>query len=160
MAWLRLVSVLFFAVWSSVATAETRLALVVGNAAYSHVPALANPINDASDIANALRHLGFQVITALNTDRLALERAIRQFSQRLSEAKADETVALFFYAGHGIEVADRNFLIPIDAELKQEIDLDLQTVPVDLVLHQIETRARVGLVFLDACRDNPFMGVE
>jgi len=72
--------------------------------------------------------------------------------------RTDETVALFFYAGHGIEVGDRNFLIPIDAELKelkQEIDLDFQAVPVDVVLRQIETRARVGLVFLDACRDNP-----
>lgn len=134
------------------AGAADRVALVVGNSAYRAVPALPNPTNDANAVAAALERLGFDVLTGIDLDQQAMRRLVRDFGSRLNGAE----VALFFYAGHGIQVAGRNYLLPIDAELESEADLDFAAVPADLVLRQMDHGADTKLVILDACRNNPF----
>jgi len=156
MLFLRLFFTLAFAVVLSVppALADKRIALVIGNSKYVEVPMLANPANDANAIATALRASGFDVILGLDVDQRAFEKKVRDFSQLI----ADADVAAFFYAGHGLQVAGRNYLVPIDAHLENERDLDFDTVSLDLVLKQMELgRAdKTNIVFLDACRTNPF----
>jgi hypothetical protein len=132
-----------------------RIALVIGNGAYRHVERLANPANDARAIAAALRPLGFDVDLVVDADRAGMETAIRRFGSRAERAEA----ALFFYAGHAIEVAGQNMLAPVSAQVREARDLPFELVSLDLVLGQAEGRARVLLVFLDACRDNPFRAV-
>lgn len=133
------------------AAAEKRVALVIGNAAYEHVPRLQNPSNDAADMAGKLRSLGFDVIEGIDLGKRDMEKRIRSFAEALSGAD----VGLFYYAGHGLQVDQRNFLAPVDAELKTESDLDFEAVQLDLVLKQMVRNARTSIVFLDACRDNP-----
>jgi uncharacterized caspase-like protein/TPR repeat protein len=133
------------------ATAEKRVALVIGNAAYRNVGALANPANDASDIAAVLKGVGFEVIEGHDLSQSDMIAAIRRFSSALGGAD----VGLFFYAGHGLQVAGTNYLAPVDAELAREADLAFEAVKLDLVLEQMEREVRTALVFLDACRDNP-----
>jgi uncharacterized caspase-like protein len=133
------------------AAAEKRVALVIGNAAYQHVPRLANPSNDAADIAAKLRALGFDVTEGIDLAKRDMEKSIRSFADKLSGAD----VGLFYYAGHGLQVDQRNFLAPVDAELKSESDLDFEAVQLDLVLKQMVRNAHTSIVFLDACRDNP-----
>ena len=96
---------------NSAAVAETRVALVVGNSAYQSTTPLANPMNDARDMTAALKAVGFDVVEALDADRRKLDGAMRAFTDKL--ARAD--VALFFYAGHGLQVGAQNYLVPIDA---------------------------------------------
>jgi uncharacterized caspase-like protein len=115
------------------------------------VAQLPNPSNDAADVALALRNIGFDVIEGRDLERRAMEEKIREFGRRLD--KAD--VALFFYAGHGLQVGGKNYLVPIDAKLERAGDLSFETLDVGLVLGQMEADKRVNLVFLDACRDNP-----
>jgi hypothetical protein len=131
-----------------------RVALVIGNAAYRHVERLANPGNDARAIASALRPLGFQVELLVDADRAQMEAAIRRFGSRAEGAEA----ALFFYAGHAIEVGGQNMLAPVSAQVRSERDLPFELIGLDLVMSQAEGRAHVLLVFLDSCRDNPFRG--
>lgn len=133
------------------ASAERRVALVIGNGDYRHSTKLANPRNDAADIAAALRKLGFDVIEGRDLDRRGMEDRIRDFGRKLERA----TMALFFYAGHGIQVGGKNYLIPTDAKLERAGDLTLDTIDLGQVLAQMEVERRVNLVFLDACRDNP-----
>lgn len=133
------------------ARAAGRVALVIGNGAYRHASALRNPGNDARAVSAALRRLGFEVITGLDLDRNGLEQGIRELARRARGADA----ALFYYSGHGLEVAGRNYLVPVDARLEEPADLSFETLAVDTVLQTIEQSARIGLVFLDACRDNP-----
>ncbi len=150
----RLVCVLIaFVALGSAAHAERRVALVVGNGAYTSAGALANPVNDAGDMSDALKRLGFEVIVGTDLDRRAFDGKLREFARALP--KAD--VALFFYAGHGLQVSGRNFLIPVDAQLQTERDLDFEGVPLDFVLKQMELErdGRTSIVLLDACRDNP-----
>lgn len=136
---------------AATASAAGRVALVVGNSAYRHAVPLRNPGNDARAVGASLRRLGFEVITGLDLDRAGLEERVRELARRAQGADA----ALFYYSGHGLEVAGRNHLVPVDARLEQPSDLPFETVPADTVLQAIEQAARVGLVFLDACRDNP-----
>jgi uncharacterized caspase-like protein len=138
---------------SAPAHAQSRVALVVGNSAYRHTPRLINPINDARDIAAALASLGFDVSEAIDLDKASLDAALRAFADRSVSADT----ALVFYAGHGLQVAGQNYLLPIDAKLESERDLDFEAVRLDLVLRQLETgrAGKTSLVFLDACRDNP-----
>ncbi len=136
------------------ARAETRFALVIGNGAYRNVPALANPPNDAKDIAPALKSLGFKVTLKLDLDLAAMQRAIDEFA--LESADAD--VSLFYYAGHGFQLAGRNYLIPVGAELHQLNDIASRTVALDPVLAELGKGKGSHLVFLDACRNNPFAG--
>jgi caspase domain-containing protein/uncharacterized protein DUF4189 len=133
------------------ASADKRLALVIGNSAYKNAPALRNPANDANDMAEALQRLGFDVIRGIDLDYLGMRTSVRRFSEKLAEAK----VALLFYAGHGLQVAGKNYLVPVDAQIETQADLDFGTIDLDLVLRGMEADTRTNIIFLDACRDNP-----
>jgi tetratricopeptide (TPR) repeat protein len=128
-----------------------RVALAIGNSDYRYAPKLANPTNDESDFAQVLRRLGFDVVAGTNLDRHGMDDAIREFGRKLDGAD----LALFFYAGHGLQVGGRNYLVPVDAKLERAGDLALDAVDISTVLAQMEAEKRVNLVFLDACRDNP-----
>lgn len=131
---------------------ETRVALVIGNSTYKDAP-LKNPVNDATDMAAALRDLGFAVDLHTDASRADMKAALRRFSQTLREGG----VGLFYYAGHGVQSRGRNFLIPVDASIKSEAELEFESVDANLVLAYLdEARTRVGIVVLDACRNNPF----
>ncbi len=133
------------------ALAETRVALVIGNSAYRNVPVLPNPANDASDMASKLRSLDFDVIIGRDLDLAGVRAAIREFNAKLDGAD----IALFYYAGHGLQVNGENYIAPVDAELLSYIDLEFEAVPMNMVLSAMERQTHVNLVFLDACRDNP-----
>lgn len=133
--------------------AERRVALVVGNGAYSSSP-LRNPPNDARDIAAALRAVGFTVIERFDVGRTEMQRAIIEFGSALDRGD----VALFYYAGHGIQIDGKNYLVPIDAALEREQHVPVETVDIDEVLARMAgARNRLNIVVLDACRDNPFV---
>jgi peptidoglycan hydrolase-like protein with peptidoglycan-binding domain len=131
---------------------ERRVALVIGNGAYTSVPPLANPTRDAKAMAAALKRLGFEVVEGYDLSMDAMRTTVRDFATSLDGAKA----GLVFYAGHGIAVGDENYLLPVDAALKSEADLDFRAVNVHLILRQMQRDERVNIVILDACRDNPF----
>lgn len=135
------------------AHAERRVALVVGNSGYAHAPALTNPVNDAREVTAALKATGFEVVEAIDADKLRLDAALRAFAEKLDAAD----VALFFYAGHGLQLGLQNYLVPVDAKLSQERDLEFEAVKLDFVLRQMEIdrAGRTSIVILDACRDNP-----
>jgi formylglycine-generating enzyme required for sulfatase activity len=131
---------------------EKRVALVIGNAAYVSSP-LKNPVHDARAMAQTLKGLGFEVIARENIGEKDMRRAILDFGDRLR----DGGVGLFFYAGHGMQVAGRNFLVPIGAEIRSERDVELEAIDVARVLARMdEAKNRLNIVVLDACRDNPF----
>lgn len=134
------------------AVPERRVALVIGNSAYTAVPPLANPMRDAKGVSAALKRLGFEVVEGYDLKMDDMTNVVRQFAQKLDGAKA----GLVYYAGHGIAVGDENYLIPVDASLRSEADLDFRAVNVQLVLRQMQRDERVNIVILDACRDNPF----
>ena len=134
------------------AGAAERVALVIGNGAYEKVPYLANPGNDAADVGAALGRLGFEVRRLTNADQAVLREGLRNFTRAASAAE----VAVVFYAGHGIEVDGRNFLVPVDAKLDSDQDVEFETVPLDLVMCSVERARGLRLVILDACRNNPF----
>jgi uncharacterized caspase-like protein len=138
------------------AAAQKRVALVIGNSAYQHATALANPANDANDMSAALKELGFEVILGLNLDKRAFDARVREFSRALPDADT----GVFFYAGHGLQVVGRNYLVPIDAQLQSERDLDFEANALDFILKQMELDrdGKTSIVFLDACRDNPLAG--
>jgi uncharacterized caspase-like protein len=135
------------------AQAEKRLALVIGNSAYAHTSVLSNTLHDAKDVAAALERTGFEVIVATDADKRRMDGALRAFAEKLSEAD----VALFFYAGHGLQVGNENFLVPVDARLGSQRDLEFEAVKLNFVLRQMEIdrEGKTTIVMLDACRDNP-----
>ena len=135
------------------AAAEKRVALVVGNSGYVHANALPNPVNDAGDMAKALAEVGFEVILGLDLSKSGFDGKVRDFARALE--KVD--VALLFYAGHGLQVSGKNYLVPVDAKLQVERDLDFEAISLDFVLKQMELDRddKTNIVFLDACRDNP-----
>jgi tetratricopeptide (TPR) repeat protein len=128
-----------------------RLALVIGNSAYRFANKLLNPSNDAIDMVRALQNLNFEVVEGRDLDKRQMEDKLREFGRKLDGGN----LALFFYAGHAIQVDGRNYLLPIDAKLERAGDLSLDTIDVSLVLAQMETVDRVNLILLDACGDNP-----
>jgi hypothetical protein len=129
-----------------------RLALVIGNSAYKTAP-LENPLNDAEDMAATLTNLGFQVIFKKNADQRTMEDAIRYFGKQLRNGG----VGLFYYAGHGMQVEGRNYLIPVDARIESENDVKYEAVDAGRVLGQMEdAQSQINIVILDACRNNPF----
>ncbi len=128
-----------------------RVALVVGNGAYAHTTSLANPRNDALDIATSLRALGFEVFEGLDLDGAGFADKVRDFARAARGAEA----ALFYYAGHGLQVEGRNYLVPVDARLGDEADLTFEALELADVVALMERASPVNLVFLDACRDNP-----
>ena len=131
---------------------DRRVALIVGVGGYRNVPALANPPNDARDLAAVLDRLGFETETLVDPDRLALEAGVRRLGQRARGADA----AFFFFAGHGLEAAGRNWLLPAPAEIRSDRDLRFEALDLDSVLEQLDGAARLSILVLDACRDNPF----
>ena len=128
-----------------------RVALVIGNSAYVHTGALANPKNDAADMAAALKKLGFQVVEGFDVDKAAFDRKVRDFANALEGA----AVGLFFYAGHGLAVEGQNYLVPVDAQLTSAVALEFEMVRADTVHRVMERQAKTNILFLDACRDNP-----
>ena len=116
------------------AQADQRVALVIGNSAYQNVPKLPNPVNDARSVAALLRDAGFDVVESrLDLDANSLKRAMRDFTDMVQDAD----VAVVYYAGHGIEVDGNNYLIPVDAVLERDVDVDDETVSVDRVMKAI-----------------------
>ena len=141
---------LFFA---TTAWAQDRVALVIGNSAYRHAPRLPNPVNDADAVSLLLKSAGFTVVeTRHDLGGNEMRRAIRDFSDKMRNAD----MAVVYYAGHGIEVDASNYLVPVDAVLQRDIDVEDETISLNRVLQIIEPAKRLRLVILDACRDNPF----
>src|SRR3979409_828260 len=137
---------------ANVAKADKRVAFVVGNGAYKEGAALPNRAVDAKSMAKLLRNVGFDVVEGANLTRDKMTEKLLEFGK----AEGSDVV-LFFYAGHGIAINGTNYLLPIDADLKPEIDVKLgAAINIDVTLDQTMGDAKVKLVFLDACRDNPF----
>jgi tetratricopeptide (TPR) repeat protein len=134
------------------AVAGVRLALVLGNGKYQTVPELSNPPNDAADLAQALRGVGFEVIEQRDGTREAMAKAVRDFSERLRSAD----VALFFYAGHGLQMNGENYLLPVDAKIENPADVRFNTINLSDIQQEMEGGGRANIVILDACRNNPF----
>jgi len=145
-----MLSVFLFGLCSPAFSAERRIALVIGNAKYKEAP-LSNPVNDANDMEAALKSSGFRVIKALDATQKQMNRAIFEFGELLTH----DSVALFYYAGHGLQVRGKNYLIPVDAEIKSESSVRVESVDVDGVLDQL-SNSELNVVILDACRNNPF----
>ena len=138
--------------------ADKRIALVVGNSNYQSVASLNNPRNDAVLIADTLRKAGFTLVgnrAQLDLDKANFDKAIQTFGNELTGAD----VALFYYAGHGVQIRNVNYLVPVSANPVKEADVDFQMVDVGLILRQMEgSGTKLNLVILDACRNNPFGG--
>ena len=134
---------------SALAVDRQRVALVVGNAAYEHAPALRNPGNDATGVAAALGALDYEVIQGLNVDRDGFFDKLDEFT----EAARGADVALFFYAGHGLQADGKNYLVPVDARLEKKLHLRREAIDLDTILGEMQSTT--NLVFLDACRNNP-----
>jgi hypothetical protein len=136
---------------ASAAQADRRVALVVGNSAYASTASLRNPRNDASDMAETLKKLGFDVELGLDLDQQNFAVAIEKFARALDGAD----VGLFFYAGHGLQLNDKNYLVSINAKLENEFLMSSETIDLTSIVRLMESKAAVNLVFLDACRNNP-----
>ncbi|MFL4971958.1 MAG: caspase family protein [Xanthobacteraceae bacterium] len=138
---------------TSAAWAQKRVALIIGNGAYQSVAKLPNPIKDATAIAEMFKKAGFEwVKIRQDLGNLEFKRALREFM----DAATDADVAVVYYAGHGIQVRDMNYMIPVDAKLATEIDAEDEAVSLDRIVMALEPAKRLRLVILDACRDNPF----
>jgi hypothetical protein len=149
--WLFLLLALAVFVAASPAVAQERVALVIGNGNYANAGALANPSNDARAVAASLREIGFDVAEGLDLGRGQMEDHIRAFLNKAASAK----VALLFYAGHGLQIDGRNYLVPVDAKLETQNDVTFGTVELDRILSGLNDPSRASIVVLDACRDNP-----
>ena len=141
-------------VWlTSVCSAEAsgRVALVIGNGAYTVASELRNPVNDALAIRDKLISLGFAVTIGTDLRRWGFKETVQKFSRQAEKAK----VAVFFYAGHGLQVDGENYILPINADIERKADLDWHAVKVSTILQDIEGPERTSIIILDACRDNP-----
>ncbi len=139
--------------WVSPTWADKRAALVIGNSTYEHAQRLTNPANDALAIAATLRSIGF------NDVDVAIDQTIddmRETVRKFGEKTANVDLALVYFAGHGMEMGGKNYLLPVDAKLKSDRDLDFEALTLNLVLRAIEPAKRLRIVILDACRNNPF----
>lgn len=133
--------------------AEFRAALVIGNSGYSHVEQLANPKRDATALAERLRGIGFDKVTLkFDLDVNSLRKTLAQFAREAAGAD----IAAVYFAGHGVEVAGVNYLIPVDARLEHVDDVEFETVRLETVMHALRRAGKLKLVILDACRNNPF----
>jgi ribosomal protein S12 len=141
-----------FAVSASAAT-QTKVALVIGNGAYKGVPELTNPTNDATAVAGAFLRLGFSVRLVTDASYDDMRRALLEFSQKAR----DSEMAVVFFAGHGIELGGENWLIPVDAELKTDLDTEQEAISLRSVMLMVSAASKLGVVMLDACRNNPFI---
>jgi uncharacterized protein len=142
-----------FALWSSPASANKRVALAIGNANYQNVPKLPNPSADASAMALMFRNAGFEFVDLqIDLGEVEFKRALRRFA----DAASDSDTAIVFFAGHGMEVLGTNYMIPIDAKLADERDAPDEAIALDRILEAVDGAKRLRLIILDACRDNPF----
>lgn len=133
---------------------EKRIALIIGNSNYQVVPALNNPKNDAQDMSDKLRKMGFDVWLYQDLSQKEMKRIMREFGEHLKNSKA---VGLFFYAGHGLQADGRNYLVPVDANIQKDLDIELESVDLNRILIEMEYAENpMNIVILDACRDNPF----
>ncbi|MBZ0217588.1 MAG: caspase family protein, partial [Fimbriimonadaceae bacterium] len=133
------------------AHAEKRIALVIGNATYQNTPTLSNPVNDGEDLAAALKRVGFTVVLERNLNKRGMENAIARFA-RMSQ---DADTTLFFYAGHGMQWRGLNYLVPVDARMEDEFNLNFELTRLDDLLFGLEQARGVKILILDACRNNP-----
>jgi len=138
---------------SDLAFADGRVALVIGNSAYQNAPALPNPKRDAQAIAATLKKGGYHVVSANDVGNLQFKRTVRQFE----DAAANAEIAVVFYAGHGIEIGGINYMIPVDAKLASDRDAEDEAISLDRIVGSVEGAKQLGLVILDACRNNPFI---
>ena len=146
-----ILSCLFFAILPAEAK---RVALVIGNSKYQHTTVLPNPVNDAKLMETALRDAGFEVTLVLDADKDTMGRALLEFGRTLRKGV---DASMFYYAGHGVQVGGENYLVPTNATLESEDEVDLQTLPVNSFLRTMESaKSPVNIVVLDACRNNPF----
>jgi Caspase domain len=147
-----LTAVIMAAAISWAAQAQDRMALVVGNSKYINANGVPNAVNDARVMARALREIGFAVADGYDLSRDSMERQIREFLRKSESAR----VALVFYAGHGLQVDGRNYLLPVDAKLEAASDLAFATIGLDNMLESLDGTSRTNIIILDACRNNPF----
>lgn len=132
---------------------DKKIALVVGNSDYRQVPRLRNPLYDAKAISKSLRKLGFEVLYYEDLTRVKMEEAIRHFSQKITP----DSVALFYYAGHGVQLTGSNFIVPIDARMKKISSVDFDVIGLNSIVNQMENSpSRLNILIIDACRDNPW----
>lgn len=140
------------------AMADKRVALVIGNSAYRSVPHLDNPANDARLMAKTLKALGFELVgddAQVDLDKAGFETALQKFGNQVLGAD----VGLFYYAGHGVQIDGKNFLVPVEANPTKEADVFLQMIDTQVVLSQMEgAGTKLNIVLLDACRNSPFGG--
>ncbi len=138
------------------AAAENRLALVIGQSAYRSVPALPNPANDAKAVSQLLADSGFEVLSASDLSQTQMREKIGEFAGRVA-TKGPDTVALVFYAGHGLQIDGENFLVPVDIDVKREADIPIQAVRLNDILNTLTSvPSKMRILLLDACRNNPF----
>src|SRR6187402_3946233 len=142
------------------AAAEARLALVIGQSAYRTVPELPNAANDAKGMTELLGNAGFTVTTAANLGQNDMRQAISDFAGKVSASGAD-TVALVFYAGHGLQIDGENYLVPVDIDVKREADIPIQAVRLNDILNTLTSvPSKMRILMLDACRNNPFPDIN
>ena len=138
------------------ACAESRLALVIGQSAYKSVPALPNPINDARAVTRMLTDSGFEVTTASDLSQSGIRDQLSEFAAKVA-SKGGDSIAVVFYAGHGVQIDGENFLIPVDINPKRESDIAIQAVRLNDVLNTLTSApSKMRILMLDACRNNPF----
>jgi TPR repeat protein/uncharacterized caspase-like protein len=138
------------------ACAAKRVALVIGNGAYANAPVLVNPVNDSGDIAASFERLGFSVTKLSDAGFDAMRRGLNAFGH---EAQGSE-IAVIYFAGHGMEIGGENWLIPVDAELRSDTDVEGEAIGLKVAMLQVAKASRLGLVILDACRSNPFAKMQ
>jgi len=146
---------------SSLATAvaapapERRVALVIGNSSYRHAPALPNTVNDARDMVVALRRVGFEVVDGLDLDKRGMDAALTRFARLVQDADA----AMFYFAGHGFQFNGENYLVPVEARIEDEVGVQYETTRLNDVVTALNYAKGVKIMVLDACRNNPFVGL-
>ena len=142
------------------AAAENRLALVIGQSAYRAVTPLPNPANDAKAMSQMLSDAGFEVLSASDLSQTEMREKAGEFAAKIAE-KGPDTIALIFYAGHGLQVDGENFLVPVDLDPKREADIPLQAVRLNDIMNTLTSvPSRMRIVLLDACRNNPFPAIN
>lgn len=146
-------SILLLASLAAPVAAEKRVALVIGNGGYVNAAPLTNPANDAAAIANKLREAGFDIVEKTDLDAQAMRKALRDFSEQVRNSD----IAVVFYAGHGMEMNGVNYMIPVDATIASDVDVEDEAIALERIVRILEPARRLQLVILDSCRDNPFL---
>jgi uncharacterized caspase-like protein len=142
---------------SAQAPGDVRIALVIGNSAYKSAPALVNPSNDAKAMSEALRGLGFMVVEVRDASKAQMAEGLAQVQAAL---KGKQGIGMLYYAGHGLQMDARNFMVPVEANMSKAADIPAQTMEVGQVINAFKSAGnRMNVLVLDACRDNPFGGI-